>query len=372
MTATTNTEPGPLLSGLPTAQHDGNIQSTAADPLPAKLFNEKGELQRPASQFRNWISRVPGARFSPEKGRYHLYVSYACPWAHRTLIVRKLKGLEEVIGVTVVHWHMSMVDSWRFVREGEDQGEDIEGKRGEDTNYNVGPDPLHIDQGVERLPDLYRLAMKGGKYEGRFTVPVLWDKKEETIVSNESSEILRMLDSEFEFVEGVDATRYKSVDLYPKELRQEIDEANAWMYERVNNGVYRCGMAKTQTAYHTAMTELFSSLDRIEEHLSSVSSSGPYYFGNTLTEVDVRLYVTIVRFDPVYVNIFKTNKAMIRTGYPAIHKWLKGLYWNEKAFGGTTNMRHIKGHYFESLTVLNPSGIVPEGPIPNVVGLDER
>lgn len=151
--------------------------------------------------------------------------------------MRKLKGLEEVIGVTVVHWHMSMVDSWRFVREGEDQGEDIEGKRGEDTNYNVGPDPLHIDQGVERLPDLYRLAMKGGKYEGRFTVPVLWDKKEETIVSNESSEILRMLDSEFEFVEGVDATRYKSVDLYPKELRQEIDEANAWMYERVNNGV---------------------------------------------------------------------------------------------------------------------------------------
>jgi len=129
-------------------------------------------------------------------------------------------------------------------------------------------------------------------------------------------------------------------------------------------------MAKTQSAYHTAVTELFSSLDRIEEHLSTGSTSGPYYFGNTLTEVDVRLYVTIVRFDPVYVSIFKTNKKMIRTGYPAIHKWLKALYWTEKAFGGTTNMKHIKGHYFESLIVLNPSGIVPEGPIPDVVGLD--
>jgi len=237
MTAITATQPKPLLSGLPTAQHVGNIQSTASELLPAKLFNEKGELQRPASQFRNWISKAPGARFPPEKGRYHLYVSYACPWAHRTLIARKLKGLEEVIAVTVVHWHMSMTESWRFVREGEDLGEDGKGEEGDDANFNVGPDPLHTDQGVERMPDLYRLAMKGGKYEGRFTVPVLWDTKEETIVSNESSEILRMLNSEFENVEGVDESKYKSVDLYPKELRQKIDEANAWMYETVNNGV---------------------------------------------------------------------------------------------------------------------------------------
>jgi len=236
MTATSTTQPKPLVSGLPTAKYVGNIQSTDAEALPSKLFNEKGELQRPASQFRNWISREQGARFPPERGRYHIYVSYACPWAHRTLIARKLKGLEDVIGVTVVHWHMSMTDSWRFVREGEDTGESNE-RRGEDGNLNVGPDPLHVEQGVERLPDLYRLGMKGGNYEGRFTVPVLWDKKEETIVSNESSEILRMLNSEFEDVEGVDGSKYRSVDLYPKELRRQIDEANAWMYEEVNNGV---------------------------------------------------------------------------------------------------------------------------------------
>ncbi|KIW24554.1 uncharacterized protein PV07_10263 [Cladophialophora immunda] len=330
-----------------------SIQSTKENPLPAKLFNEKGELQRPVSRFRNWISSEPGSRFPPEKGRYHLYVSYACPWAHRTLIIRKLKGLESIISVTSVHFHMSIVDSWRFV--GPDESLPME---------DVTPDPLHPE--FKRLKELYYRA--DPNYTGRFTVPVLWDKKTESIVSNESSEIIRMLYTEFD---GLLSEEKRKVDLYPRELRGEIDEVNGWTYDNINNGVYKCGLAQTQAAYHDAVTALFASLDKVEQQLSSASKDGPYYFGAFITEADIRLYVTIIRFDPVYVALFKTNRAMIRTHYPYIHRWVKHLYWNVEAFGKTTSFEHIKGHYFTSLTMLNPSGIVPEGPVPDILGLDE-
>ncbi|OAL18707.1 hypothetical protein AYO22_10400 [Fonsecaea multimorphosa] len=328
-------------------------KSTKENPIPAKLFNEKGELQRPVAQFRNQISREAGARFPPEKGRYHLYVSYACPWAHRTLIVRKLKGLESIISVTSVHYNMSLVDSWRFV--GPDESLPME---------DVTPDPLHSD--VTRLKELYYRAEPN--YTGRFTVPMLWDKKTESIVSNESSEIIRMLYTEFD--QFLPKEKQK-VDLYPEELRAKIDEVNGWTYDNINNGVYKCGLAQTQSAYHSAVTALFASLDQVEQHLSSTSQDGPYYFGASLTEADVRLYVTIIRFDPVYVSLFKTNRAMIRTHYPHIHRWVRHLYWTVDAFGSTTSFEHIKGHYFTSLTLLNPSGIVPEGPLPDIVGLGE-
>jgi len=224
------------------------------------------------------------------------------------------------------------------------------------------PDPLHPD--FKRLKDLYFHA--DANYIGRFTVPVLWDKKLETIVSNESSEIIRMFYTEFD--QFLPEER-RGVDLYPESLRKEIEEVNAWTYDNVNNGVYKCGLAKTQSAYHTAVTDLFDHLDRIEAHLSA--QSGPYYFGANITEADIRLYVTIIRFDPVYVSLFKTNKGMIRFQYPHIHNWVRNLYWNVSAFKETTSFEHIKGHYFESLLLLNPSGIVPDGPVPHVLGLDK-
>ncbi|KIW78624.1 hypothetical protein Z517_08462 [Fonsecaea pedrosoi CBS 271.37] len=329
-------------------------QSTDEKALPATLFNSKGELQRPAAQFRNWISSEPGARFPPEKDRYHLYVSYACPWAHRTLIVRRLKGLESIISVTSVHYHMSSVNSWRFVEP--DESLPME---------DVTPDPLHPE--FKRVKELYYKAEPN--YGGRFTVPVLWDKKTETIVSNESSEIIRMLYTEFDQLLPEER---RKVDLYPRELRAKIDEVNGWTYDNINNGVYKCGLTQTQTAYHDAVTALFAALDRAEQDLSFASRDGPYYFGASLTEADIRLYVTIIRFDPVYVSLFKTNRAMIRTHYPHLHRWVRHLYWKVEAFKSTTSFEHIKGHYFMSLVMLNPSGVVPEGPVPDILGLDEE
>ncbi|KAL1871773.1 S-glutathionyl-(chloro)hydroquinone reductase [Paecilomyces lecythidis] len=186
---------------------------------PSNLWNERGELQRPATQFRDFISNDANARFPPEKGRYHLYVSYACPWAHRTLIVRKLKGLEDLITVTVVHYHMSLTDSWRFYTD-EDETDD----------EDCCPDPLHTD--TERLKELYLKAQPD--YDGRFSVPVLWDRKLETIVSNESSEIIRMMYSAFD---QLLPPKFQQVDLYPQVLRQEIDQTNEWTYDYINNGV---------------------------------------------------------------------------------------------------------------------------------------
>jgi len=246
---------------------------------------------------------------------------------------------------------MSLTDSWRFVTSDETLPMD-----------DCTPDPIHPD--FQRLRDLYFHA--DPNYGGRFTVPVLWDKKLETIVSNESSEIIRMLYSEFDEFLPDDK---RGAILYPENLRKEIDAVNEWTYDNINNGVYKCGLAKTQSAYHTAVTSLFSHLDRVETHLST--TPGPYYFGSSITEADIRLYVTIVRFDPVYVSLFKTNKGMIRFQYPHIHRWARNLYWHVGAFKDTTSFDHIKGHYFMSLLMLNPSGVVPEGPVPDILPLDE-
>ncbi|KPI36348.1 Glutathione S-transferase omega-like 2 [Cyphellophora attinorum] len=330
-----------------------------ASVLPKNLWNEKGELQRPASIFRNFISSDPKSQFPAEAGRYHLYVSYACPWAHRTLIVRKLKGLEDIIPFTSVMFHMDIKGEtpdetgWKFATT-ETAEPDLE----------VTPDPLHPD--FRRVRQLYYLA--DPNYSGRFTVPVLWDKKQNTIVSNESSEIIRMLNTEFN---GLLPEKYANVDIYPEHLRSQIDDVNPWHYDDINNGVYKCGLGQTQFAYHGAVTKLFDSLDRVEAQLSqnAEKGSGPYYFGDVLTEVDVRLYVTLVRFDPVYVSLFKTNKKMIRYDLPHVHEYMRRLYWEDLAFKETTIMHHIKGHYFESLTMINPSGVVPEGPLPHILPL---
>ncbi|KAL2829298.1 glutathione S-transferase [Aspergillus cavernicola] len=310
-----------------------------------------GEFKRQASVFRNWISSKPGAEFPPEKDRYHLYVSYACPWAHRTLIARKLKGLEDFISYTSVHWHLAS-QGWRFATTDEDLPGD-----------NTTPDPLHPS--FTHLREIY--FDNEPDYAGRFTVPVLYDKKSKRIVSNESSEIIRMFYYEFD---SLLPEQYSKIDLFPPSLRSEIDAINEWTYNDVNNGVYKSGFATTQEAYERAVTTLFSSLDKIESHLAT--SNTRYYLGDSITELDIRLYTTIVRFDPVYVQHFKCNVRDIRSGYPAIHRWLKTLYWDVPAFQETTQFEHIKKHYTKSHTQINQFAITPVGPTPDILPKNEE
>lgn len=235
------------------------------------------------------------------------------------------------------------------------------------------PDPLH--EGFTHLRDLYFSVDK--EYAARFTVPVLYDKVAQTIVSNESSEILRMLGNAFDgqLPESAAKDTGKSLDLYPEDLRQEIDEAGEWTYDLINNGVYKSGFATTQEAYERNVVALFAALDRLEKHLAerqNMSRGGPFYFGARLTETDIRLFVTLVRFDPVYVQHFKCNIRDIRSGYPATHRWMRNLYWNHAAFRDTTNFLHIKAHYTKSHTQINPPSITPVGPLPNILPLDEE
>ncbi|KAL4893525.1 ubiquitin-activating enzyme E1 [Aspergillus ambiguus] len=314
--------------------------------------DKSGEFKRQQSVFRNWISREPGAQFPPEKDRYHLYVSYACPWAHRTLIVRKLKGLEDLITYTSVHWHLGE-KGWRFATPDENLPGD-----------NVTRDPLHPT--FTHLRDLY--FADDPEYTGRFTVPVLYDKKLQRIVSNESSEIIRMLYHEFD---DLLPEQYKQVDLYPAALRSTIDATNEWTYNDVNNGVYKAGFATTQEAYEKAVTTLFASLDRIEAHLAA-NAAAPFYFGSSITEADVRLFTTIVRFDPVYVQHFKCNLRDIRSGFPALHRWLRRLYWDVPAFRDTTQFEHIKYHYTKSHKQINQFSITPVGPVPDILPKEEE
>lgn len=315
--------------------------------------DKSGEFKRQASVFRNFISRESGAEFPPEKGRYHLYVSYACPWAHRTLITRKLKGLEDIISFSSVHWHLGE-KGWRFATA----DENLPGE-------NTIPDPLHPE--YTHIREIY--FSNEPNYTGRFTVPVLFDKKTNRIVSNESAEIIRMLYYEFD---DLLPEQYKKIDLFPSALRSDIDASNEWIYNDINNGVYKSGFATTQEAYDKAVTTLFSSLDKVEAHLSKQQASSKFFFGNTVTEADIRLYTTIIRFDPVYVQHFKCNLRDIRSGFPAIHRWVRGLYWDIDAFRSTTDFEHIKKHYTKSHKQINQFAITPLGPVPDILPKDEE
>lgn len=286
-----------------------------------------GRFHRNESVFRRWITTDGSTPFAPESGRYHLYIAYACPWAHRTMIVRKLKKLDEAISYSVVHWFMGE-NGWTF-----------------SDGPGVIPDPIH---GADFLYDIYVAA--DPKYTGRVTVPVLWDKQSNTIVNNESSEIIRMFNSAFNDIG--DAT----LDLYPEPLREEIDVLNDRIYDTVNNGVYKSGFSYTQEAYEEAVHELFATLDMIEERLSQRR----YLLGEQLTEADWRLFPTLLRFDPVYVGHFKCNLRRI-VDYPNLSNYLRELY-QVPGIADTVNMMHIKNHYYQSHESVNPTRIVPIGP----------
>ena len=298
-----------------------------------KVKKVKGEFTRSESTFRNWVTKdgSPGSSgvgdFIAEPGRYHLYVSYACPWAHRTLIFRALKGLEDVISVSVVHPLMPE-ESWVF------------------AEY-PGATKDHVNQ-AHFLYENYRLA--DPQFNGLVTVPVLWDKKKRTIVNNESSEIIRMLNSAFNDYAKSD------IDYYPDSLRQDIDSINSLVYHDVNNGVYRCGFATTQDAYNRAFDRLFDALEELEARLSLRR----YLVGNQITEADWRLFTTLVRFDAVYYSHFKTNKKRL-IDYSNLWSYARELY-QVPGVAQTVNMDHIKTHYFGSHRSINPTGIIPKGP----------
>lgn len=287
----------------------------------------KGRFIRMDSVFRDWVRADGSTPYTPEAGRYHLYISHACPWAHRTMIFRKLKNLEGIIDFSVVHPFMGE-KSWHF---GECEA--------------CTPDHLH---GFENLYEAYLLADK--KYTGYVTVPLLWDKKTQTIVNNESSEIIRMLNSEFNDLTDV------QTDFYPEYLRKEIDAVNKRIYHDINNGVYKSGFATSQEAYEEAVANLFEALDWVEERLSKQR----YLCGDTITEADWRLFTTLVRFDPVYVGHFKCNLKRIYD-YPNLWSYTRELY-QVPGIKETVEMDHIKKHYYQSHGDINPTRIVPRGP----------
>ena len=303
------------------------------DPDAAKAGAAGGRFVRPETAFRNWVTPDgrPGPTghdgFAASAGRYHLYVSLACPWAHRTLIVRALKGLEQIVPVSVTHWLMAE-QGWTFA-----QGE------------GVVPDPLFNSR---YMHELYTRA--DPNYTGRASVPVLWDKHTQTIVNNESSEIIRM------FTAAFDAVGAKPGDFYPRDKRADIDAINTRVYDTLNNGVYKAGFATSQTAYEEAVTPLFETLDWLEEQLGQ----SRFLLGEHLTEADIRLFTTLVRFDAVYYGHFKCNVRRI-VDYRNLWAYARDLY-QLPGVAATVNFLHIKRHYYMSHKRINPTGIVSVGP----------
>lgn len=292
-----------------------------------------GKFQRENAQFRHWLDTEPSSArhddetvFPVAADRYHLYVSLACPWAHRTLIMRQLKGLTQLIGVTVVSPHM-LQNGWQF------------------DAYKGQSDPLY------QADFLYQIYLRArADYTGRVTVPVLWDKQRHTIVNNESADIVRIFNSAFDELTG------NTFDFYPVVLRNEIDELNRFIYERINNGVYKAGFATTQQAYEDAFDALFSALDALEIRLSRQR----YLHGDWVTESDIRLFTTLVRFDAVYFGHFKCNYKRL-ADYRNLSGFVRDIY-QLPGVAQTVDLEHIKQHYYYSHDMINPSRIVPKGP----------
>lgn len=315
---------------MPGSNANAKTHSVEDGPTWQRQITRDGTFQRRDAVFRHAIEARADAQFPAELGRYHLYVSLACPWAHRTLIMRRLKGLEHVISYDVVDWFLPH-DGWTL--EAKTAGATLDSVNGEGS-----------------LRAIYQRAEPG--YRGSVTVPTLWDRKQSTIVNNESSEILRMQNSEFnQFAER------PQYDFYPANLRAEIDRINEWVYPNINNGVYRAGFARSQQAYEEAVKNLFDALERAERILEN----NRYLTGGRLTEADIRLFTTLIRFDMVYVTHFKCNLKRL-VDFPHLWGFTRELYAHP-AFRETTDFTHIKHHYFESHDSINPFRIVPLGPV---------
>ncbi|EXJ88695.1 glutathione S-transferase [Capronia coronata CBS 617.96] len=329
-----------------------------------KHADDDGHFRRKDSVFRDWISTEPGARFPPEPNRYAIYANLGCPWAHRTILVRGLKSLDPFIQLILTDFDLTE-NGWLFT-----------GRNGSEPK-----DPLY---GFTGLKQLYLKA--NPEYEGRYTVPVLWDKKTETIVNNESSEIIRMLyDSFDEFLEpDLREVNRPGGGFYPTHLRKDIDSMNDWVYNTVNNGVYKCGFATSQEAYDTNVYPLFKSLDRLEAHLADPAHQ-PFLFGEHITEADIRLYTTMARFDVAYHSIFQCNLKMIRHDYPRLSKWLRNLYWDESertnggVFKKTTFFEIYKYGYLRAKVRQLHGGldrgiplVIPRGPLPDIEPLTDE
>ena len=305
--------------------------------------SKDGAFQREQAQRRNWVTPdgSPGPTgtggFAAQEGRYHLYVSLACPWAHRTLITRQLKGLESLIDVSVVSWLM-LENGWTF-----------------DKAFGSSADKLDDFSFLHQ-----RYTRDTPDYTGRVTVPVLWDTQQQCIVSNESADIIRMFNTAFDGLTG------NTLDLYPSSLRGEIDRWNERIYPALNNGVYRAGFATSQSAYELAFDDVFRELDDLEAHLQDTR----YLAGQHFTEADIRLFTTLIRFDAVYYSHFKCNERRI-ADYPHLSNWLRELYqW--PGIAATVDFAHIKGHYYASHRMINPTGIIPKGPAQNFAEPHDR
>ncbi|KAL1303627.1 hypothetical protein AAFC00_006987 [Neodothiora populina] len=302
---------------------------------------------KPEDSWHGVISDSPDNPLQPEKGRYHMYIGLFCPFAHRANIVRHLKGLQEYIDISVVKPYPKGDENgwpgWCFPKDDDEYA-------GATVDKLFGSDYLH------------KVYFKADKdYKGRYTVPVLWDKKLNTIVNNESAELLRSLQTSFN---SLLPSELAEITLYPEHLREQIDRISEWMQRDLNTGVYKAGFASSQEAYDKAVPIVFAALNKLEKIL--YENKGPCVLGKHMTELDVRLYATLIRFDPVYVQHFKCNLGNIRYTYPVLHNWLKGMYWNHPAFGGTTDFKHIKENYTKSHQDINPKAITPMGPYPDI------
>ncbi|EIN03950.1 hypothetical protein PUNSTDRAFT_55793 [Punctularia strigosozonata HHB-11173 SS5] len=296
----------------------------------------------------SWHSIIaPDSEFPPEAGRYHLYIGLFCPFAHRANLVRHLKGLTSLIDVSVVKPYPKGDEKgwpgWCFPKS-------------EDEYPGATPDKLF---GSEYLHEVYFRSNE--QYKGRYSVPVLWDTKKGVIVNNESPEILRFLQTAFD---NLLPEPYRSVSFYPEHLRSAIDEISTWMQRDLNTGVYKAGFSSTQEGYDRNVVPVFEALNKLEK--LAYENGGPYVLGKELTEVDLRLYPTLIRFDTVYVQHFKCNLGTIRHNYPVLNNWMKNLYWNVRGFKETTDFKHIKENYTKSHYDINPKAITPMGPIPDI------
>lgn len=326
----------------------GPVRSSLAE------VSKTGEYKRVDAAWRSWISNEPNAKFPAVKDRYHLFVSFACPWAHRCLILRALKGLEDAISVTVVHpiWQKTrpQVDDHKGWVFGNPNGQDLvnaDGKGGPFPSMYSGndPNPFFDSQSIREVYE------KAGDQDGKYSVPVLWDRHSNTIVSNESSEIIRMLNFEFNAF-----AKNPELDLAPSDMQDAMDKVDEWIYPTINNGVYRCGFATSQQAYDKAIGELTESFDRLE----TILDKQRYIAGDKLTLSDIRLFVTLVRFDEVYVVYFKTNTRRVMDS-PALLNYCREIYQMTN-IADTVNMEQIKAHYYCSHPVLNTYSIIPRGP----------